>query len=319
MYCNVDIKKMGDMQANNSAAHNLRQIPSKNVNSKKTHLNTFYAGTSSLNFSQDVATRLKAFNVRKNAVKTVNLVFSASPELFKDKEKAKLWEKQTWEFIKNEFGEKNVVYAVVHKDEKTPHWQVSVIPVDPKGKLNASHFFDGRKKCDEFISRYHNAVKNLGLKKSKGKDKASPQSTQEFYRKVKAAEDFDKLVLDKLTQVEKNIEKNSTFGLLSKDKAKMVFKPFYDLLTAFKAKSLQDKEKVKEAEKIKKEYESLKLKMENLGLDKVKFTDAPELKPIFQEAMTALAEKRATKVAPQIPQKVMESPNLSTTPKIKPR
>ena len=87
----------------------------------------------------------KVKTVRKNAVKTVNLVFSASPDLFKDRSKAQKWEDATWEFIKKEFGEQNIVYCVLHKDEKTPHFQVSIVPIDLSGKLNASHWFDGRK------------------------------------------------------------------------------------------------------------------------------------------------------------------------------
>ena len=204
MYSNVDIKKFGDVQAQNSASHNLRQIPSENVNPKKSHLNKFFVGSPTMNFLQDVGGKLaKVKTVRKNAVKTVNLVFSASPDLFKDRSKAQKWEDATWEFIKKEFGEQNIVYCVLHKDEKTPHFQVSIVPIDPSGKLNASHWFDGRKKCNEFATRYNQAVKHLGLKRDKGKEKSKPQTIQEFYNNVNSTKKFN----DRLDKEVSNIEK----------------------------------------------------------------------------------------------------------------
>lgn len=294
MYSNVDIKKMGDMQANNSAAHNLRQIPSANVNEKKSHLNTFYAGSSSMIFDNTLQIKLKNFKIRKNAVKTVNLVFSASPELFKDKEKARLWELQTWEFIKKEFGEENLIYAVVHKDEKTPHFHVCLIPVDPKGNLNASHFFDGRKKCNEFATRYNDAVKNLGLKRDKGKDKAKPEETIDYYRKVKKSEEFDQKVDQALNSIEKQLYSRSILGMIPTSTAMKVFKPFGNALKRYKAQDIANRKLVGEAKKIKQENEDLKLKFENLGLShEMKFSECVELKKHIDEVMTAKAEKQA--------------------------
>jgi hypothetical protein len=294
MYSNVDIKKFGDMQANNSAAHNLRQIPSENVDPKKSHLNKFYAGSANMNFNQVLADKLSNFKLRKNSCYQVNLVFSASPELFKDKEKAKLWELQTWEFIKKEFGEENLIYAVVHKDEKTPHFQVALIPVDPKGKVNASFFFDGRKKCNDFITRYNNAVKNLGLKRDKGKDKAKPQSTRDYYQKVKESEVFDQKVDQALSNAEKTLSSKATLGLIKPSTAMKVFKPFMDTLKRYKAQAIANRKLVAEAKKIKQENEDLKLKFENMGLShKMKFSECSEVKNLIAESRSARAEKQA--------------------------
>lgn len=295
IYSNVDIKKFGDLQAANAAGHNLRQIPSDNVNPKKSKHNVFYAGSADMDFNEVLANKLSKFKIRKNAVKSVNLVFSASPELFKDKQKAIAWEVQTWEFIKNEFGEENVVYGVVHKDEKTPHFQVSVICVDPKGKLNASHFFDGRKKCDDFVTRYNKAVKNLGLKRDKGKNKAKPQDTRDFYNKVNEFKSVDKSVSNAVTSLDAEIKDASRFGLVRTSVVLKLFKPLYDVLMRYKAKNLSDSEKVAEAEKIKQLNDDLLLKFDNMGLSPdMDFSQCLELKEFLtQSGWTAKAGNEA--------------------------
>lgn len=285
IYSNVDIKKFGDHEQENAAGHNLRQIPSANVNPKKSKYNVFYAGDPHMNFRTELDQKLKRFKLRKNAVKSVNLVFSASPELFKDKKKAIAWEVQTWEFIKNEFGEENVVYAVCHKDETTPHFQVSVICVDPKGKLNASHFFDGRQKCNEFITRYNNAVKNLGLKRDKGKKKATPQDTRDFYNKVHESKNFDKRLDSAIDTLEQDLKDASHFGLIRTSTVLSLFKPFYEVLKRYKARFLADDQLVADAEKIKELNADLLLKFDNMGLSPhMDFSKCLELKKFLTES-----------------------------------
>lgn len=307
-YSNVDIKKFGDLQQQNAAGHNLRQIGSANVNTKKSHLNVFYVGSANMNFTQTLSAKLSKFKIRKNAVKSVNLVFSASHEFFNDKRKAELWEKQTFEFITKEFGVENIIYAIVHKDEKTPHFQVSVVPVDPKGKLNASHFFDGRKKCDEFATRYNNAVKNLGLKRDKGVNKAKPQDTRDYYEKFQEAKDYDKKVDKAIDDLDKKL--SSRFGLIKISTAKQLFQPFYDIIKRYKAKALEDRKKIDEAKKIAQENDDLKLKFDNLGLShEMKFSECKEVKELISEGRTAVAEREAT-ASKMNKNEVINSPQL---------
>lgn len=293
-YSNVDIKKFGDHEAENAAGHNLRQIPSANVNPKKSHLNEFLVGAANMSFNSTLTSKLSKFKVRKNAVKSVNLVFSASPEFLKDKTKAKQWKELTFKFICDEFGIDNIVYAVVHNDETSKHIQVSVIPVDPKGKLNASHFFDGRKKCAEFTTRYNKAVRHLGLKRDKGNLKAKPSDTRDFYNKVAQANNFDKKVDQSVASLEKDIASKSAFGYVKTSTVLSLLSPLYGILKSYQAKILADKEKVAKTEKLAKELEDLKLKFENMGLShKMKFLECEQVKNQIAEGKIAIATKEA--------------------------
>lgn len=310
-YSNVDIKKFGDLQQQNAAGHNLRQIPSGNVNAKKSHLNKFYVGSADMNFNQVLTAKLFKFSkIRKNAVKSVNLVFSASPEFFKDKSKSALWEKATFDFIVKEFGADNIVYAVVHNDEKTPHFQVSIVPVDPKGKLSASHFFDGRKKCDDFATRYNQAVKHLGLKRDKGINKAKPEDTRDFYAKVGESLEFDRKVDKAVKVLEKNLS-DAPLGVIRTSTARKLFSPFYDIVKRYKAQLVASKKEREEAKKIKQENEDLKLKFDNMGLSPdIKFSECSEVKQLISEALTARAEIKATALKEER-NEMKNSPHLS--------
>lgn len=327
-YSNVDIEKFGDLKAQNAAGHNLRQIPSENVNSSKTHLNKFYVGDPKMDFNKELAGKLSRFpKIRKNAVKSVNLVFSASPELFKDKAKAQAWEKQTFDFIKEKFGLENIVYCVVHKDEKTPHFQVSVVPVDPKGKLNASHFFDGRKKCADFATEYNNAVKNLGLKRDKGKDKAKPQTTQEFYRMANDMEKFNKRIDQVLKNLEKKTAESSLLGVMKTSTALELFKPLLDIIKRYKAQYMKDQKKLEEREKLEQELTRSQMILEKLGAEKLDLRyvlnnseKMEEIKTHIHEALTAKAVNGAS--APlETKKEVLETPKPSiySPVKLKPR
>lgn len=85
-------------------------------------------------------------SIRKDAVLCVEVLFTSDKEFF-DKltpeEERKYFEKSV-EFLKEQFGEKNVVFATVHKDETTPHLHAGFIPMTDDGRLNYKSFVNGR-------------------------------------------------------------------------------------------------------------------------------------------------------------------------------
>ena len=103
-----------------------------------------------MNYDQVKSDMLSKFKVRKNAVKSVNLSFQVSSSGLKTKQQIDDWRNATFQFIEKTFGKENVIYCVCHMDEKTPHIQCEVLPVH-KGKLSATHFFDGRQKCADLL------------------------------------------------------------------------------------------------------------------------------------------------------------------------
>ena len=68
----------------------------------------------------------------------VNFVISSDQEFFKNlsEERQREYFKISYDYLKDYFGEKNVVSAKVHLDETTPHMHFTAIPLID-GKLNA--------------------------------------------------------------------------------------------------------------------------------------------------------------------------------------
>jgi hypothetical protein len=69
--------------------------------------------------------------LQKDAVLCAEVVFTSDKEFF-DKltpEQEKKYFEKSIEFLKEQFGEKNVIFATVHKDETTPHLHAGVIPL----------------------------------------------------------------------------------------------------------------------------------------------------------------------------------------------
>lgn len=139
--------------------------------------------------------------LRKNGVRMVEHLLTVSPEYFRPEspEKAGVWNEDklnAWlvksvEFLKEEYGS-NCIHAVCHVDEVTCHIHAYQVPLDyskdPVGKLNASQWFNGKRKLSALQDRYADAVKPLGITRGIKKSKAKHQTIRSFYGVVSKAQ-----------------------------------------------------------------------------------------------------------------------------------
>lgn len=112
---------------------------------------------------QQIASRLKK-PPRKTAVRALEGFYGASPEWFKDKNRSDIIEyfKACLEFHKKYYGD--VVNAVIHFDEATPHMHVISIPFTQDGRLSAFELLGDRKKMSKSQDAFFNEVcKDRGL------------------------------------------------------------------------------------------------------------------------------------------------------------
>lgn len=125
----------------------------------------------------------KTHNVRKNGIKGIELMmtFSAAevPEDF-DFEK---WKEENIKWAQDYFGKENVVSAVLHMDETTPHIHAIVIPM-VHDKLNASKYLDGRPKMIEMQNSYGRRMEPLGLTRGIEGSLAKHTDIKKFYTAV---------------------------------------------------------------------------------------------------------------------------------------
>ena len=75
--------------------------------------------------------------VRKDSVRVVEALVTASPEFFKGKSPKEIqaFFQRAADFLIGRVGRENIVSAVVHMDEKTPHLHLAFVPLTEDNRL----------------------------------------------------------------------------------------------------------------------------------------------------------------------------------------
>ena len=127
--------------------------------------------------------------IAKNAIYGVEFMLTFGNEAT-DKIDIKKWCTDNIKWLESHFGgSENVVSAILHLDERTPHIHAVVIPLDEKGKLNYTKYLGGSKyRLSELQDSYHSEVGiyhqlDRGMKGSK----ATHQDIDNFYSMVNEA------------------------------------------------------------------------------------------------------------------------------------
>jgi len=179
------LKSMGQVGA--LGKHNERERETRNADEARRSDNVRLAGSG--DWCADVQVRLDTVPlVRVNAVLALEYVLTASREFFADGDPARLaaWTERSMAWLHGVYGQQNVVAAVLHRDEITPHIQALVVPIDDRGRLNATAFTGTIAQVRELQTSYAHAVEDLGLRRGVRGSEADHQTLKEFYSKVQA-------------------------------------------------------------------------------------------------------------------------------------
>ncbi len=90
--------------------------------------------------------RMAGCRVRKDSVKFVDTLVTVSPEFAKAHE-AEMPEyfRRAFDFLKERVGEDNIISAVVHMDETTPHMHLCFVPLTKDKRLSAKEILGNKK------------------------------------------------------------------------------------------------------------------------------------------------------------------------------
>ncbi len=94
---------------------------------------------------------------RKDSTRFVDTLITASPEFFKDKsakETAAFFQRAA-DFLINRVGWENVVSAVVHMDERTPHLHLTFVPLTKDNRLCAKEILGNRANLTKWQDDFH--------------------------------------------------------------------------------------------------------------------------------------------------------------------
>ena len=151
---------------------------------------------------------------RKDAVLMASFVVGSDREFFKglDEYEQNAFFRDCANFFIDRYGRRNIISAVVHNDETTPHMHLNLIPIKD-GRLCAKDLLN-RNELSKLQTEFHEKVgKRWGLQRGKEGSTASHLSTAEFKAKCIVDEAWDKSTeiistAGKLAQVElETIEK----------------------------------------------------------------------------------------------------------------
>lgn len=83
---------------------------------------------------------------RKDSVRFVDTLITASPEFFKGKKRdeVKVFFQTAVDFLSRKIGNDNIFAATVHMDEKTPHMHLCFTPITKDGRLTAKEIIGNR-------------------------------------------------------------------------------------------------------------------------------------------------------------------------------
>ncbi len=121
---------------------------------------------------------------RKDAVLMASFVVGSDREFFKglDEYEQNGFFRDCAKFFMDRYGRKNIISAVVHNDETTPHMHLNLIPIKD-GRLCAKDLLN-RNELSKLQTEFHEKVgKRWGLQRGKEGSTASHLSTAEFKAK----------------------------------------------------------------------------------------------------------------------------------------
>ena len=190
------IKTKGAAQG--KTKHNYRLMDTPNADPERTAtLNQELVNTDRLDYWSLAEARIeegiaktargKPRTVREDQVRAVEIVLTASPDWFKRGEdrqaedvRGSQWVTDNLDFLKNKYGEKNVVSFTLHQDETTPHIHAVVIPLTEKGRLSADTLFNPET-LTQLQTEYAQAMALHGLERGVEGSRRQHQDMKQVY------------------------------------------------------------------------------------------------------------------------------------------
>lgn len=323
------------------SAHIERTIHPKNADASLTHLNkemiAYPEGiknrTSAIQYRLDNANLKRKIGI--NQVRAIRIMLSGTHETMKAIEKNKQldnWCKDNLDWIKKTFGEENLVSAVLHMDEKTPHIHATIIPIvtgerRKAKKDNNPHTYKkknsnanrlcaddvmARNKLKHYQNTYAAAMAKYGLRRGIEGSEAKHISTSEYYR--------DLHLQNQQLEKEKNQKQSELKAIEKNISSKRIIENFANAITGSKTKKLE-----KENEQMKKEMNILRIdndrekgkmqdsvsKLENtLEKQNKVFDKVLKYHPEVKDSLPIVTECEKMRLPPELIKKLLEKQEI---------
>lgn len=283
------------------SAHIERTIAPKNADESRTHLNREL-----IRFPDEVNSRTEAIQHRletaelkrkigNNQVRAVRILLTGSPEDMKriqTEGRLDEWCNDNLKWLRDTYGKENIVSAVLHMDEMTPHIHATMIPIvtgerrkakteqqDGKRKYRKKDTTANRLCADDVMSRvklkeyqntYAESMQTYGLKRGIEGSEAKHITTSQYYRDLLNQSESIQENINMLLQQQEKAEKELTkikgeikTGELKSEAVSMATKIVKRAGSLFDNKEVKQKEQ--EIDNLKAENSSQKAEISDLN------------------------------------------------------
>ena len=155
------------------------EVSNPQIDSERTKNNYRFTPYFGKTYTEFINGRIKELGLspRKDAVVMNSFVLGSDKTFFDGLAKVEQYNffSDCYKFFAERYGEENIIAAVVHNDETTPHMHLNLMPVTEDGRLCSKQLFD-KPQLQQLQTDFYEAVgKRWGLQRGKeGSQKKTP-------------------------------------------------------------------------------------------------------------------------------------------------
>ena len=157
------------------------------IDSERTKNNCRFTPYFGKTYTEFINGRIKELGLspRKDAVVMNSFVLGSDKTFFDGLVKVERYNffSDCYKFFAERYGEENIIAAVVHNDETTPHMHLNLMPVTKDGRLCSKQLFDKPQLQQLQTDFYESVGKHWGLQRGKEGSQKKHLSTAEFKAK----------------------------------------------------------------------------------------------------------------------------------------
>ena len=189
----------------------------EDIDHSKTYLNYDLVNANKQNFNNLIDEKIEQNytgkrKIRTDAIKHVDGLITSDNEFFKDKsqDEIRAFFEHSKEFIENEYGKDNLLYATVHMDEKTPHMHFGIVPITQDGRLSAKEVIGNKKALTEFQDRFNEYVNQRGYDLERGQSRQVTNAKHDQVSRYKQKTEYHKQEYERESQKLSHIQQKSS-------------------------------------------------------------------------------------------------------------
>ena len=157
------------------------------IDSERTRNNYRFTPYFGKTYTEYINGRIKELGLspRKDAVVMNSFVLGSDKTFFDGLAKVEQYNffSSCYKFFAKRYGEENIIAAVVHNDETTPHMHLNLMPITSDGRLCSKQLFDKPQLQQLQTDFYEEVGKKYGLQRGKEGSQKKHLSTAEFKAK----------------------------------------------------------------------------------------------------------------------------------------